>query len=411
MTRTVLDASCSSRSPSCRRCISSRSSRSARSPRNASAHRGRSICTPRTRRASGSSETCMTEHSNGSSRSPSGCTWPRISPAPEATPERRSKPPRRISRPRSTSSASSPTATYPSVLGHLGLARAIGSIAAGSDLPITLDELPTERLDAGVEATAFFVVAEALTNARKHSAASEIHVRARVNRGWLRVEVLDDGVGGADVRPSAGLSGLRDRVEQAGGRFDVVSSPGHGTRVTASIPLGPLDGGLFSDGVSATPPSVPAPRHISRSQLVFWGAVAPDRDRRSDRAAARRDVSPLEQHDSAGLRRPGRDVGRRKAARARHPPHRPERRRALARVVSRPPRHRHVHRPVVPRLLPARGAASERGRAQLPGRLASRDRRGQRQRPRQRASVSLAGRCEVEARSGVALGGRDANRS
>ena len=127
--------------------------------------------------------------------------------------------------------------TYPSVLADLGLARAISSVAAGSDLPITLDELPTERLDAGVEATAYFVVAEALTNARKHSSASEIHVRARVNRGRLRVEVLDDGVGGAEVRPSAGLSGLRDRVEQAGGRFHVVSNPGHGTRVTASIPL------------------------------------------------------------------------------------------------------------------------------------------------------------------------------
>ena len=127
--------------------------------------------------------------------------------------------------------------TYPSVLADLGLARAISSVAAGSDLPITLDELPTERLDAGVEATAYFVVAEALTNARKHSSASEIHVRARVIRGRLRVAVLDDGVGGAEVRPSAGLSGLRDRVEQAGGRFHVVSNPGHGTRVTASIPL------------------------------------------------------------------------------------------------------------------------------------------------------------------------------
>ena len=163
--------------------------------------------------------------------------------------------------------------------------------------------------------------------------------------------------------------------------------------------------------MSATPPSVPAPRHISRSQLLFWGAVLLIGIAAGDRPAARRDVSSLEQHDSAGLRRPGRDVGRREAARARHPPHRPERRPALARGVSRPAGHRHVHRPVVPRLLPARGEASERGRAQLPGRLASGDRRGQRQRPRQRASVSPAGRGEVEARPAVALGRRNASRS
>jgi signal transduction histidine kinase len=127
--------------------------------------------------------------------------------------------------------------TYPSVLADLGLAHAINRIAAGSDLPITLHELPTTRLDENVEATAYFVVAEAVTNARKYAAAHEIHVRARINRGWLRIAVLDDGVGGAEVRPAAGLSGLRDRVEQAGGRFQVVSSRGHGTRVTAALPL------------------------------------------------------------------------------------------------------------------------------------------------------------------------------
>ena len=74
-------------------------------------------------------------------------------------------------------------------------------------------------------------------NARKHAHAHQIHVRARVDRRFLRVDVADDGVGGAEIRGSAGLSGLRDRVEEAGGSFEVVSSAGVGTRVSAAIPV------------------------------------------------------------------------------------------------------------------------------------------------------------------------------
>ena len=126
----------------------------------------------------------------------------------------------------------------PPTLANLGLERAVRRIAAGFDRPITLHELPATRLDENVELTAYFVIAEALTNAVKYSGAHEIDVRARVARGWLRVKIADDGVGGAAVRPSGGLSGLRDRVEEAGGRFEVVSRSGRGTRVKAALPLG-----------------------------------------------------------------------------------------------------------------------------------------------------------------------------
>ena len=125
----------------------------------------------------------------------------------------------------------------PPTLSNLGLERAVRRMAAGFDVPITLHELPTTRLDENVELTAYFVIAEALTNAIKYSGARQIDVRARVVRGWLRVEISDDGAGGAQIRPSGGLSGLRDRVEDAGGTFEVVSRSGRGTRVKAAIPL------------------------------------------------------------------------------------------------------------------------------------------------------------------------------
>jgi signal transduction histidine kinase len=125
---------------------------------------------------------------------------------------------------------------HPSVLTDLGLAPAIRSVVVRSDVPITLEELPSARLDDVAEATAYYVVAEALTNAHKHANADAIHVRAVLVDQTLRVEVRDDGVGGAVIGAGSGLAGLRDRVEEAGGSFSVVSRAGLGTRVFATIP-------------------------------------------------------------------------------------------------------------------------------------------------------------------------------
>jgi signal transduction histidine kinase len=103
-------------------------------------------------------------------------------------------------------------------------------------LPITLDD-SVERLPPVIEATAYFVIAEALTNAVKHSRAQSAHVTAAIEKGNLQVEVRDNGVGGARLEAGSGLVGLRDRVTALGGRLNVESALGRGTVVTATLPL------------------------------------------------------------------------------------------------------------------------------------------------------------------------------
>jgi signal transduction histidine kinase len=123
----------------------------------------------------------------------------------------------------------------PPVLKQHGLGRAIRSVAARSPIPVTLAELPTQRFDDGAETTAYFVVVEAFANAQKHSDASWMRARAKWSHGMLLVEVADDGRGGAK-EDGGGLQGLRDRVEAYGGRFEVDSPEGRGTRIRASVP-------------------------------------------------------------------------------------------------------------------------------------------------------------------------------
>ena len=125
---------------------------------------------------------------------------------------------------------------HPEVLTHRGLAHAIESIAARSAVPIHLRELPSTRFEASAEATAYYVVAEAVTNAQRYAGAASIWVRVVVAHCSLHVEVVDDGIGGAPATGGSGLQGLRDRAEAIGGSFDVDSAPHRGTRVTAVIP-------------------------------------------------------------------------------------------------------------------------------------------------------------------------------
>ena len=127
----------------------------------------------------------------------------------------------------------------PALLTKLGLAGAIRSIAARSTVPVVLRELPDTRVDDTAEATAYYVIAEAVTNAQRSAQASSIEVSAAASHRVLAVAVADDGMGGATERMGSGLQGLRDRVEAIGGTFDVESPPGRGTRVTAAIPAMP----------------------------------------------------------------------------------------------------------------------------------------------------------------------------
>jgi signal transduction histidine kinase len=125
---------------------------------------------------------------------------------------------------------------HPAVLTDRGLKAAIETLADRAPLPVTLDAMPPERLPAPVEAAAYFVVAEALTNVVKYADASQAGVRIARDDGFAVVEVRDDGVGGADPTGGTGLRGLADRLAALDGRLEVHSPPGAGTLVRAKVP-------------------------------------------------------------------------------------------------------------------------------------------------------------------------------
>jgi signal transduction histidine kinase len=125
---------------------------------------------------------------------------------------------------------------HPAVLVDLGLAEAIKSLALRSSIPVNLLRVPKRRLDTAAETVGYYVVAEAIANAQKYSRASFIEVRADAGPDSLRIEVLDDGAGGAVEHPGSGLEGLRDRAEAIGGTLELVSAAGMGTRVTVTVP-------------------------------------------------------------------------------------------------------------------------------------------------------------------------------
>jgi signal transduction histidine kinase len=125
---------------------------------------------------------------------------------------------------------------HPTVLTEYGLAAALEGLAHRAPVPVQLD-LCNERLPAQVEAAAYFVASEALSNVVKHADARCASIGARWEGGWLVVEVVDDGRGGARAGGGSGLQGIADRVEALGGRLEIESGPG-GTRIRAEIPCG-----------------------------------------------------------------------------------------------------------------------------------------------------------------------------
>jgi signal transduction histidine kinase len=125
---------------------------------------------------------------------------------------------------------------HPGILTERGLGPALQELAYGSPVPIELSVPIEERLPEPVEAAAYYVVAEALTNVAKYASASSVSVRVGSRNGRAVVEVSDDGVGGADPVRGSGLRGLADRVEALGGMLAVESPAGEGTRLRAEIP-------------------------------------------------------------------------------------------------------------------------------------------------------------------------------
>ena len=123
----------------------------------------------------------------------------------------------------------------PSALRYGDLRGAVNALVRDIDLPVSIAIAP-DRLSTHVKTTAYFVIAEALTNAVTHARATHVDVRAAVRGGALELEIRDDGIGGAHAHRGTGLVGLVDRVESTGGLITIVSPLGGGTTVAVSLP-------------------------------------------------------------------------------------------------------------------------------------------------------------------------------
>jgi len=126
---------------------------------------------------------------------------------------------------------------HPAILARGGLEPALKTLARRCTVPVELDVRGVARLPERVEVAAYYVVAEALTNAAKHAHASVVHVDVEAADHALGLRVRDDGNGGADPARGTGLIGLKDRVEALGGTITVHSPVGAGTSLRAEFPL------------------------------------------------------------------------------------------------------------------------------------------------------------------------------
>ena len=134
---------------------------------------------------------------------------------------------------------------HPAILAEGGLGPALKALARRSAVPVELEIRMQDRLPQRVEVAAYFVVAEALTNAAKHARATSIGVELEAGERSLRIHVHDDGIGGAEFGRGSGLVGLRDRVEALGGRIALQSEPGLGTALSVELPI-PADAGVLA---------------------------------------------------------------------------------------------------------------------------------------------------------------------
>jgi signal transduction histidine kinase len=126
---------------------------------------------------------------------------------------------------------------HPAALANGGLRPALRTLARRSAVPVELDVRVGGRLPEPIELAAYYVVAEAMTNAAKHADATVIRVDVSADAGVLRVCIHDDGRGGADLTAGSGLVGLMDRVETLGGRLSLRSPPGAGTHIVITLPV------------------------------------------------------------------------------------------------------------------------------------------------------------------------------
>ena len=157
----------------------------------------------------------------------------------------------------------------PRALAEQGLAGALRELARRSAIPVEVAVGPSIDADPSSQAALYFVSSEALTNATKHAQASAASIRLSQSDGNLRIEIDDDGVGGADPARGTGLGGLRERVEALGGWLTVADRSGHGTRIMASVPA------RENDSARRPPDDGTEPRITHRSADLDPDAVEP----------------------------------------------------------------------------------------------------------------------------------------
>jgi signal transduction histidine kinase len=126
---------------------------------------------------------------------------------------------------------------HPAVVRDRGLGPALNALAARAPVTVQVAALPGERLPEPVETAAYYIVAEALTNVARHAHATVVTVSVTRTGDRARIEVRDDGIGGADIGRGSGLQGLVARLEALGGCLDLDSPPGEGTTLIGALPL------------------------------------------------------------------------------------------------------------------------------------------------------------------------------
>lgn len=146
---------------------------------------------------------------------------------------------------------------HPRVLTERGLGAALAEAVDHLSIPVRVDvDLPTARLPPGVETAAYFATCEALTNVARHSGATDAALTVGLSHARLRIEITDNGRGGADPERGSGLTGLADRVAVVDGELSLSSPPGGPTRVVVEIPCPPLQ-------VPSAPSESSSPRTVS----------------------------------------------------------------------------------------------------------------------------------------------------
>jgi signal transduction histidine kinase len=126
---------------------------------------------------------------------------------------------------------------HPTILTEAGLGPALRALARRSNVPIDVDVRLDERLPEPIEAAAYYIASEALTNVAKHAEANIVQLSAAYDNGILTLEIRDDGIGGVDIGRGSGILGLTDRAEALGGTISIASPPGGGTMLSVRLAI------------------------------------------------------------------------------------------------------------------------------------------------------------------------------